>query len=103
MIPRKEFCEYCNEKMESKTAKKRFCSEKCRVYSSRASKYADSFVSELDKIAKKRFKLDDSFVKAMETTKDYLNVVESPKNEKLEPPNNLKGIELAIWKAENWK
>ena len=52
---------------------------------------------------KKKFKLDDSFVKAMETTKDYLNALESPKNDKPEPPSNLKGIELALWKAENWK
>jgi hypothetical protein len=25
-------CIYCNEKMESQTSKKRFCSDKCRVY-----------------------------------------------------------------------
>lgn len=35
MIKKKENCEYCGEKMESVTAKKRFCSEKCRVYFSR--------------------------------------------------------------------
>jgi hypothetical protein len=35
MIKKKENCEYCGEKMESITAKKRFCSEKCRVYFSR--------------------------------------------------------------------
>lgn len=35
MIKKKENCEYCGEKMESITAKKRFCSEKCRVYASR--------------------------------------------------------------------
>ena len=35
MIKKKENCEYCGEKMESITAKKRFCSEKCRVDASR--------------------------------------------------------------------
>lgn len=31
-------CEYCNEKMQKGTAKKRFCSDKCRVYFNRESK-----------------------------------------------------------------
>lgn len=35
MIKKKENCEYCGEKMESITAKKRFCSQKCRVYFNR--------------------------------------------------------------------
>ena len=38
MIKKKENCEYCGEKMESVTAKKRFCSQKCRVYFNRESK-----------------------------------------------------------------
>lgn len=32
MIKKTENCIYCGEKMESKTAKKKFCSTKCRVY-----------------------------------------------------------------------
>jgi len=32
MIKKRETCLYCGEKMESETAKKRFCSDKCRVY-----------------------------------------------------------------------
>lgn len=32
MIIKRETCLYCGEKMESKTAKKKFCSEKCKVY-----------------------------------------------------------------------
>lgn len=32
MIKKIESCIYCHEPMESKTAKKKFCSEKCRVY-----------------------------------------------------------------------
>ena len=65
--------------------------------------FGDMIASDGRNMRKKKFKLDDSFVKAMETTKDYPSAVESPENAKLEPPNNLKGIELAIWKAENWK
>jgi endogenous inhibitor of DNA gyrase (YacG/DUF329 family) len=103
MIKKKENCEYCGEKMESKTAKKRFCSEKCRVYFNRTSKYADDIVSELDNVAKKRFKLDDSFVNAMEDAKNKLNALESLKNRNPEPPIGLKGIDLTIWKSENWK
>jgi predicted nucleic acid-binding Zn ribbon protein len=40
MIKKKENCKYCGEKMESRTAKKSFCSEKCRVYFNRESKYS---------------------------------------------------------------
>jgi hypothetical protein len=54
-------------------------------------------------LAKKSFKLDDSFVKAMEDTKNELNALESLKNGNQEPPSNLKGIDLVIWKSENWK
>ena len=32
MIKKIDNCTYCGEKMESKTAKKKFCSTKCRVY-----------------------------------------------------------------------
>ena len=38
MIQKIENCKYCNQKMESKTAKKRFCSDKCRIYFNRESK-----------------------------------------------------------------
>lgn len=32
MIKKRETCLYCEEKMESITAKKKFCSDKCKVY-----------------------------------------------------------------------
>ncbi len=38
VIKKKEFCLYCGVKMESKTAKRKFCSDKCRVYYSRGNK-----------------------------------------------------------------
>ena len=42
MIQKKENCQYCGIKMESITAKKKFCSDKCRVYFNRQSKVKDS-------------------------------------------------------------
>jgi hypothetical protein len=35
MIKKSDTCLYCGEKMESQTAKKKFCSTKCRVYYNR--------------------------------------------------------------------
>lgn len=35
MIKKINNCTYCGEKMESKTAKKKFCSTKCRIYYNR--------------------------------------------------------------------
>jgi predicted nucleic acid-binding Zn ribbon protein len=32
MIKKRETCLYCGEKMESKSAKKLYCSDKCRIY-----------------------------------------------------------------------
>jgi len=35
MINKTPYCIYCGEKMESVTAKKKYCSDKCRVYFNR--------------------------------------------------------------------
>jgi hypothetical protein len=43
MIQKKENCQYCGVKMESITAKKKFCSDKCRVYFSRQPKVKDFY------------------------------------------------------------
>jgi tRNA(Ile2) C34 agmatinyltransferase TiaS len=32
MIKKTPYCIYCGERMESLTAKKKYCSDKCRVY-----------------------------------------------------------------------
>lgn len=32
MIKKRDTCLYCEEQMESETAKKKFCSDKCKVY-----------------------------------------------------------------------
>ena len=92
MIKKKENCEYCGEKMESKTAKKRFCSEKCRVYFNRSNKK-----SEITAI------LGVSKPKTTNITELHKKPVELTLKGQPEPPEGLVGIDLAIWKSENWK
>ena len=82
--------------MESATARKRFCSDKCRVYFGReikmAEKQSDKIILELDKIAKN----SPNFAFKPENSK---TTTETNKM----PPDGLKGIDLTIWKSENWK
>ena len=92
MIKKKENCEYCGEKMESITAKKRFCSEKCRVYSSRMK---DVLKNEPQK---------QIIGSNLEDVRKSVQIpVQSGKKPNLKPPSHLTGIDLAIWKAENGK
>jgi hypothetical protein len=87
MKNRTPFCIYCNERMESQTSKKKFCSDKCRVYFHR--KYPNGNVISATELASKLEDLTKMEVIANETSKI--------------PPEGLKGIDLTIWKAENWK
>jgi len=92
MIKKKENCEYCGEKMESITAKKRFCSEKCRVYFSRT------------KSVLKNEPQKQIIGSNLEDVRKSVQIpVQSEKKPKLEPPSHLTGIDLVIWKAENGK
>jgi predicted nucleic acid-binding Zn ribbon protein len=91
MIKKKENCLYCGEKMESLTAKKRFCSEKCRVYFNRS-----------NKTGKTTAILGVSKPKADNVTKLIKKPVELALNGQEQPPEGLAGIDLAIWKSENW-
>jgi predicted nucleic acid-binding Zn ribbon protein len=96
MIKKKENCEYCGEKMESITAKKRFCSEKCRVYASRLKKVLKE---EDDRInANRDIWYGNGKNLAFKTENDKSTV-----KTHLKPPEGLKGIDLIIWKAENQK
>jgi predicted nucleic acid-binding Zn ribbon protein len=88
MIKKKENCEYCGEKMESLTAKKRFCSEKCRVYFSRTK-------SVLKNEPQKQI-IGSNFVSKLENETSIAKT-------NIEPPFGLKGIDLIIWKNENGK
>jgi predicted nucleic acid-binding Zn ribbon protein len=86
MIKKKENCEYCGEKMESVTAKKRFCSEKCRVYFSRTK-------SVLKNEPQKQI-ISSNFVSKLENETSIAKT-------NIEPPSGLKGMDLMIWKSEN--
>ena len=94
MIKKKENCEYCGEKMESKTAKKRFCSEKCRVYASRLKKDLKKEDARVNTIRDKLYNNGANYA-----FKHGFGTINT-KTQKI-PPEGLKGIELAIWKAEN--
>lgn len=92
MIKKKENCEYCGEKMESITAKKRFCSEKCRVYASRL------------KSVLKNEPQKQIIGSNLEDVRKLVQIpVQIEKKPILEPPSHLTGIDLVIWKAENGK
>jgi hypothetical protein len=89
MIKKIENCLYCGEKMESITAKKKYCSNKCRLYYNR-----ERNVLEVPK------QVDN--IKPEQVVAKKAEVLESPKN-RPNPPINLKGLDLAIWKSENWE
>lgn len=92
MIKKKENCLYCGEKMESLTAKKSFCSARCRVYFNRANKTGEIAPN-----------LGVSKPKPDNVIKLHKNSVELTLNGQPEPPKGLVGIDLSIWKSENWK
>ena len=92
MIKKKENCLYCGEKMESLTAKKSFCSVKCRVYFNRANKTSEMAPN-----------FGVSNPKSGNVTELQKKSVELTLNQQPQPPDGLRGIDLVIWKAENWK
>jgi hypothetical protein len=133
MIIKIKSCLYCEQEMESITAKKRFCSDKCRVYYNRENKHYNGGKSNPIGVRFDTYKLDmiqkeqnltsiqqvvnylmDNYgkikpveevlvVKPIECPKKVQKPVELTLNSQPEPPSNLKGIDLAIWKSENWK
>lgn len=76
---KKEKCKYCGSDLESKTTRKEFCSSKCRVYWNRDQKAAQQ-------------KEPPAPVQKAVPAK--------PSKKETSAPANLKGIDLAIWKAE---
>lgn len=87
MIKKTPYCIYCGERMESLTAKKKYCSDKCRVYFNREYPKGKTI----------------SPVELASKLEDNAKVVEIPIENHKTPPEGLKGIDLTIWKAENWK
>ena len=110
MIKKKENCEYCGEKMESKTAKKRFCSEKCRVYFNRESKYfkEKNLIEIIDTTGNPNILANSDLMASNLANKP--KKVEIPIENKKTPKNGLKmplglsASEKIEWKIENlWK
>lgn len=80
---KKEKCKYCGSDLESKTTRKVFCSSKCRVYWNRDQK-------------------GGVVVPVPSTKAKKVGPVKAEKKGAAPPPT-LKGIDLAIWKAEQNK
>jgi len=67
---------------------------------------SDKIMAELDKIKVKRgtpFKNMLPYDINSSITADYPKVVAIPHENMKTPPRGLKGLDLLIWKAENWK
>ncbi len=92
MIKKTENCIYCGEKMESITAKKKYCSAKCKLYFNR------------EKNIIKRgppFKNMPPYHANGVNLEGNVKTVIIPSKSKKTPPDGLKGIDLIIWKSEN--
>ena len=67
---------------------------------------SDKIIAELDKIKTKRgapFKNMPPYDIDSSIMADYPRIVAIPSENMKTPPEGLKGIDLTIWKAENWK
>lgn len=111
MIKKIENCIYCSQKMESVTAKKKFCSDRCRVYWNRMKKGNETINTDLDLkplIEKKSFTPQNSNVSAIKKlikkeedidekikrwTKKKLSIDEI----RAMCPSDLTGFERAKW------
>lgn len=71
-----EKCEYCGADLQAKTTRKKFCSSKCRVYANREGNHV-VVSSPATRVIKQK-----------------------PTSQLQNSPTGLKGIELAIWRAE---
>jgi hypothetical protein len=94
MIKKTENCIYCGEKMESITAKKKYCSDKCKLYFNR-----EKNIIKRGPPFKNMPPYDRNSPKSEVGSKLEQIPVENHKT----PPKGLKGIDLIIWKSENWK
>jgi predicted nucleic acid-binding Zn ribbon protein len=92
MIKKIENCIYCGEKMESITAKKKYCSAKCRLYFNRERKKAIIVAEPVVKSIKTE--------KAVVSTKMNQPILEKPKNGK-EMPKGLSIMDQIQWKIDN--
>ena len=95
-------CIICQKDFEPATKKQKFCSNSCRQKNFRRE------VKEmLAEIREKKAKINP-IVPVLEEKrtvepKTEIKAEIKPQNNKPEPPVGLTGIDLAIWKSENWK
>jgi predicted nucleic acid-binding Zn ribbon protein len=92
MIKKIENCIYCGEKMESITAKKKYCSAKCWLYFNRERKKAIIVAEPVIKSIKVE--------KTISNTKNKIATVETAKNAK-EMPKGLSIMDQIQWKIDN--
>ena len=90
MIKKSETCIYCGEKMESITAKKRYCSSKCKLYYNREKNKRGAPFKNMPPYGTGTSNLADMLASG-------IIIAENHKT----PPKGLKGIDLIIWKSEN--
>jgi len=95
-------CTICKKDFEPATKKQRFCSNSCRQKNFR--REVKEMIAEI-KLKKAKIKPIEEVLGIKPTECPILEEkpVIKPKNDKLEPPAGLSGIDLTIWKAENWK
>lgn len=95
-------CIVCQKDFENTTKKQKFCSNACRQKNFR--KEVKEMVAEIRAKKAKIKPIEEVLVKeAVNYPKEYPKPEIKPQNGKPEPPTGLTGIDLAIWKSENWK
>jgi hypothetical protein len=103
MRQKQEICKYCGEKMESKTTRQEFCSDKCRVYWNR----------ENPKIRLKDLTQPTNVAKPPEQPKTNYSINTLPEETGAEKrpktlqelkamcPTDLTGLDRSAWIADN--
>ena len=95
-------CIICEKEFVATTKKQKFCSNLCRQKNYR--KEVKEMLTEI-RLKKAKIKPIHEVLGVKPTEYPILEekAVIVPQNNKPEPPVGLTGIDLTIWKAENWK
>lgn len=95
-------CIVCQKHFENTTKKQKFCSNACRQKNFR--KEVKEMMAEIRAKKAKIKPIENVLVKeTVNYPKEYHKAEIKPQNSKPEAPVGLTGIDLAIWKSENWK
>ncbi len=108
MIKKRETCLYCGEKMESITAKKKFCSALHKLYWHRENKFSKGIYQQLKDNAPvfdaSSTNIKKSFYEILDGTASVIS--EEPKwklkNPIMKVPDGLTSIQKKVWVA-NWR